>query len=76
MKLKNTSARGHWIGDVLIAPGEVKEVAEMWRGAYNQAELEEVVDAPEPVESEPTEEEAAPKKRGRPAKVSQDADAA
>jgi len=61
MKLKNNSARGHWLGSVLIAPLETKEVGDEWRDAYNRVDLEEVVD--KAVEAEPA-------KRGRPAKVS------
>lgn len=48
MKLKNNSARGHWIGDVLIAPMETKEVGDEWRNAYNKKELEEVIEAGKP----------------------------
>lgn len=83
MKLKNISARGHWIGDALIAPGEVKDVPEVWRSAYNRADLVDVADAVEvseatesdAVDTESTAVESAPKKRGRPAKVTTDADA-
>jgi len=60
MKLKNNSARGHWLGSVLIAPLETKTVGDEWRDAYNREDLEEVVD--KPTVSEPV-------KRGRPAKV-------
>ena len=61
MKLKNNSARGHWLGNVLIAPLETKEVGEEWRNAYNKADLEEVmVEAPKEEN-----EEADPVKRGR-----------
>jgi len=60
MKLKNNSARGHWLGSVLIAPLETKTVGDEWRDAYNRADLEEIVD--KVVEAEPA-------KRGRPAKV-------
>lgn len=48
MKLKNNSARGHWLGNVLIAPMETKEVGEEWRNAYNKQDLEEVVEAGKP----------------------------
>jgi len=61
MKLKNNSARGHWLGSVLIAPLETKEVGDEWRDAYNKTDLEEIID--KVVEAEPA-------KRGRPAKVS------
>lgn len=61
MLLKNISARPHWIGDVLIAPGQTADVADIWRGAFNAAELVEVV-----------EEKPEQPKRGRPAKVSED----
>ena len=59
MKLKNNSARPHWIGDVLIVPGETAEVNDMWEGAYNTAELEKL-DSPQQEEK---------KKPGRPAKA-------
>ena len=62
MKLKNISARGHWVGDVLIAPLETKDVGDEWRSAYNRAELQEVRD--DEVVIEPTEVIDAPK-RGR-----------
>lgn len=64
MKLKNNSARPHWLGDVLIAPGAVAVVDDAFRGAFNTKDLEEV--------SEPQEQP----KRGRPAKVTADDDAA
>ena len=48
MKLKNNSARGHWLGNVLIAPMETKEVGEEWRNAYNKVDLEEIKEAEEP----------------------------
>lgn len=63
MKLKNNSARPHWLGDVLIAPGAVAVVDEVYRGAFNTKDLEDV--------SEPQEQS----KRGRPAKVTADDDA-
>jgi hypothetical protein len=61
MKLKNNSARGHWLGAVLIAPLETKEVGDEWRNAYNKTDLEEIVDK--------VVEVSEPSKRGRPAKV-------
>ena len=45
MKVKNVSARPHWVGDVLIAPGETKDIAEAYANAINRAEL--VEDKPE-----------------------------
>ena len=69
MKLKNNSARPHWIGDVCIAPGGEGVVGDEWRDAYNKADLSEVVESAE-VESGDVEA----KKRGRPAKVKIDAD--
>ena len=45
MKVKNISARPHWVGGVLIAPGEVKDIAEAYANAINRAEL--VEDKPE-----------------------------
>ncbi len=46
MKVKNVSARPHWVGDVLIAPGEVKDIAEAYANAINKADLVEVNAAP------------------------------
>lgn len=42
MKLKNISARPHWLGNVMIAPLAIEEVGEEWRNAYNKKDLEEV----------------------------------
>jgi hypothetical protein len=64
MKLKNNSARPHWIGNILIAPGTVAEVDDEYRGAYNAAELQEVAD------------EAEQPKRGRASKVTAENDPA
>ena len=41
MKLKNISARPHWVGDVLIAPGETKDVSDEYANAINKADLVE-----------------------------------
>ena len=46
MKLKNISARPHWVGDVLIAPGEIKDVSDEYANAINKADLVEVKAAP------------------------------
>ena len=54
MKVKNISARPHWVGDVLIAPGEVKEIAEAYANAINKAEL---------VEEKPVEAEDKPRRQ-------------
>ena len=51
MKVKNVSARPHWVGDVLIAPGEVKDIAEAYANAINRAEL--VEDKPAETEDKP-----------------------
>ena len=67
MKLKNNSARGHWLGDVLIAPMETKEVGEEWRNAYNKSDLEEVKEVVEQ-EAETTTTEVKTETRGRKAK--------
>ena len=40
MKLKNNSARPHWIGNVMIAPGAIETVDDEWKGAYNAKDLE------------------------------------
>lgn len=54
MKLKNISARPHWVGDVLIAPGETKDVSDEYANAINKAEL---------VEDKPTEAEDKPRRQ-------------
>lgn len=46
MKVKNISARPHWVGDVLIAPGETKDVSDEYANAINKADLVEVKAAP------------------------------
>ena len=51
MKVKNISARPHWVGDVLIAPGEVKDIAEAYANAINRVEL--VEDKPVEAEDKP-----------------------
>lgn len=48
MKLKNNSARPHWLGNVMIAPLSIEEVGEEWRNAYNKKDLEEVIEAGKP----------------------------
>lgn len=54
MKLKNNSARPHWLGNVLIAPLATEEVGDEWRNAYNKQDLEEVKEkATEKVEKQP-----------------------
>lgn len=42
MKLKNISARLHWIGEESIAPGETKEVPDVYDGAFNANDLVKV----------------------------------
>lgn len=46
MKVKNVSARPHWVGDVLIAPGEEKDIPKGFETAINKADLVEVKAAP------------------------------
>lgn len=53
MKVKNVSARPHWVGDVLIAPGEVKDIAEAYANAINKADLVEVNAAKKPAAPKP-----------------------
>lgn len=67
MKLKNNSARPHWLGNVLIAPGATEEVDPVWKGAYNDKDLEVVRDDEVVVEAE----EVVDVKRGRKAKVAE-----
>ena len=45
MKLKNISARLHWIGEESIAPGETKEVPDAYDGAFNANDLVKVENA-------------------------------
>ena len=67
MKLKNKSSRGHWVGDVLLAPGATASVDDVWRNAYNKTDLEEVAERNDEVVIEAAEVEV--KTRGRKAKV-------
>lgn len=39
MKVKNVSSRAHHIGNVMIAPGEIKEIPEAYESAINRDEL-------------------------------------
>ena len=64
MKLTNVSARPHWLGNVLIAPGATEEVGDEWDGAFNAAELKKVA-------AESVETEVADVKRGRKAKTAE-----
>ncbi len=50
MKVKNVSARLHWVGAVMCVPGEITEIDDMYASAIDKTELM-LVD--EPVE-EPT----------------------
>jgi len=43
MKVKNISARLHHIGDVSVAPGEEKEIPDVYKGSFNVVDLVEVV---------------------------------
>lgn len=72
MKLKNKSARPHWIGNVLIAPLATETVGNEWRNAYNKQDLEEVIERKDEVVIEAAEVEVKP--RGRKAKVEAEAD--
>ncbi len=67
MKLRNLSARPHWLGDVLIAPGATADVDPVWKGAFNTAELEEVREDEVVIE----ESKVVEVKRGRKAKAAQ-----
>lgn len=66
MKLKNISARPHWVGDTLIPPGGEGVITPEWANAYNKADLVPVAATADDPEDD------APKKRGRPAKVKTD----
>lgn len=39
MLVKNISNRTHWVGDILIAPGEKKEVSDDYANSINTQEL-------------------------------------
>lgn len=39
MRVKNVSARLHHVGGVSIAPGETKEIQDVYAGSINKAEL-------------------------------------
>lgn len=39
MQVNNISARPHHVGDVLIAPGETKEINDSYKGAINKNDL-------------------------------------
>ena len=54
MKVKNVSARPQWVGDVLIAPGETKDVSDEYANAINRNDL---------VEDKPTEAEDKPRRQ-------------
>lgn len=60
MKVKNVSARLHWVGEVKCVPGEVAEIADMYATAINTEELVPVEDVKPDA---PTEEVKKP--RGR-----------
>ena len=57
MKVKNISARPHWVGDVLIAPGETKDVSDEYANAINRNDL--VEDKPVGLEDKPRKQNAA-----------------
>ena len=57
MKVKNVSARLHWVGTVMCIPGEIAEIDDSYATAINAADLvlvDEPVAYAEPIE-EPTE---------------------
>jgi hypothetical protein len=57
MKVKNMSARLHWVGDVMCVPGEIAEIDDKYASAINKDELVPVVDdepADAPAEDKPT----------------------
>ena len=39
MLVKNVSSRPHWVGNVLIAPTETKEIGDEWANSINAEEL-------------------------------------
>lgn len=49
MRVKNVSARLHHVGNVSIAPLEIKEIDDMYAASIDKAELVEVVEPAEPV---------------------------
>lgn len=42
MKVKNITARGIWVGDVLIAPNAIETIGAEWADAINKDALQEV----------------------------------
>ena len=54
MKLKNISARLHWVGYVMIAPGETKDVSDEYANSINRNDL---------VEDKPVEAEEKPRRQ-------------
>lgn len=39
MKVKNVSARLHWVGDVMCIPGQEAEIGDEWAASIDKAEL-------------------------------------
>lgn len=39
MKVKNVSARLHWVGAVMCVPGEITEIDDMYASAIDKTEL-------------------------------------
>lgn len=61
MQVKNVSARPHHVGDVVIAPGETKEIAKAYENAINKAELvPQVEEKAKPAAKAPAPAQAAP----------------
>jgi len=68
MKVKNMSARLHWVGDVMCVPGEIAEIDDKYASAINTGELLPVVEEAPADESADTPVEDKPAKRTRRAK--------
>ena len=58
MLVKNISARPHWVGNVLIAPTETKEIGDEWANSINAEELIAVAEEKEVKKSKKTKEVA------------------
>lgn len=68
MKVKNMSARLHWVGDVMCVPGEIAEIDDKYASAINKDELVPVVEEAPADEAADAPAEDKPAKRTRRAK--------
>jgi hypothetical protein len=54
MKVKNVSKRLHHVGEVFIAPGEERDIPDIFSGSINTSELIEVKESMNKDAEEPT----------------------